>query len=327
MIKLIDYTVFPSRNFPRQRWQMRILRFTVPQEYDGAKGKDFLRRYCGLSYRLVVALKQIENGVTADGNVLRTIDRVKSGQTVEIRLSDEDESPQECAESGDAAVLYEDDDVLVFDKPAEMPVHPSKLHPNGTLANVAAKYSRSKGESISFRPINRLDRNTTGIVVTAKNSYAAAKLSGKTEKIYFAVIEGILEGKGTIDAPLRRKEGHAIQREIGEGGETAVTHWESIAVGEGHTLLKVMIETGRTHQIRAHFSSLGYPLAGDDMYGGSTDKISRHALHCAVLWFSHPVSSETVTVKSALPRDFADLLEKCKMVPPSEEYWQNGCEK
>lgn len=298
---------------------MRILRFTVPQEYDGVRGKSFLCNYCGISYRTVLALKQVENGVTADGRLLRTIDRVRAGQQVEIHLPEDRERPQE-ASGQIVPVAYEDDDLLIFDKPAEMPVHPSAGHATGTLANASAAYLAAKGERVTFRPVNRLDRNTTGLVVTAKNAYAAARLAGKVDKFYYAVVQGTLTGNGVIDAPLRRKEGYGIRREIGEGGETAVTHWESLACGEGHTLLKVHIETGRTHQIRAHFSSLGYPLAGDDMYDGSLALIARQALHCAEIWFTHPVSGEALRLSSPLPEDFRKLL--CKLGMDEEKLLQ-----
>lgn len=219
----------------------------------------------------------------------------------------------------DVPVLYEDDDVLVFDKPPFMPVHPSAGHAADTLANAAAAYLHKKGECATFRPTNRLDRNTSGIVVTAKHAHAAYALTGTVEKAYLAVIQGTLVGAGTIDAPLRRMEGHGIRREIGEGGERAVTHWKALAQGNGHTLLAVWLETGRTHQIRAHFCSSGFPLAGDDMYDGSTALIARHALHCGRAVFPQPVSGEEIALHSPLPEDFCALLERCGIKPQAAE--------
>ncbi|MGI6261461.1 MAG: RluA family pseudouridine synthase [Acutalibacteraceae bacterium] len=297
---------------------LRELHFTVPEQFDGARGKFFLRSFCGLSYHTVLELKQVENGVTADGVLLRTIDRVHAGQQVVIRLPQEKERPQQAVEM-QVPVLYEDDDVLAFDKPPFMPVHPSAGHAADTLANAAAAYLQQKGECATFRPVNRLDRNTSGIVVTAKHAHAAYALSGAVEKAYLAVVQGILTGKGTVDAPLRRMEGHGIRREIGEGGERALTHWRALACGKDHTLLAVRLETGRTHQIRAHFSSLGFPLAGDDMYDGSTELITRHALHCGRAAFSQPVSGEKICLHSPLPKDFRILLLRCGMDPQAAE--------
>ncbi len=289
---------------------MRELQFTVPPEFDGARGKFFLRSFCGLSYHMVLELKQVQNGVTADGMLLRTIDRVHAGQTVVIRLPSERERPQQAVEIH-VPVLYEDEDVLVFDKPPFMPVHPSAGHADDTLANAAASYLQQKGEAATFRPVNRLDRNTSGIVVTAKHTHAAYALTGAVQKAYLAVVQGILTGEGTIDAPLRHKEGHGIRREIGEGGERAVTHWKALSQGNGHTLLAIWLETGRTHQIRAHFSSLGYPLAGDDMYDGSTELIARHALHCGRAVFPQPVNKKLILLHSPIPQDFCGLLQVC----------------
>ena len=267
---------------------------------------------------MVLELKQVENGVTADGVLLRTIDRVRTGQTVVIRLPEENERPQlpVCLP---AMVLYEDDDVLVFDKPPFMPVHPSAGHADDTLANAAAAYLLQKGERATFRPVNRLDRNTSGIVVTARHAHAAYALTGTVQKAYLATVQGILSGEGTIDAPLRRMEGHGIRREIGEGGERAVTHWCSLAQGNGCTLLAIRLETGRTHQIRAHFSSRGYPLVGDDMYGGSTERIDRQALHCGRAFFPQPVSGEPIFLHSPLPQDFCTLLVACGIDPQTAE--------
>ena len=299
---------------------MRELQFIVPKEYEGVKGNIFLRRFCGVSTRLMLALKRVENGITADGKLLRVIDLVHAGQTVTLHLPESKECPQE-AQGGAVPVVFEDEDLLVLDKPPYMPVHPSAGHVNDTLANAVALYLAQKGERATFRPINRLDRDTTGLVVTAKNAYAAAHLSGKVKKVYFAIAQGELHGKGVINAPLRKKEGYGIRREIGEGGETAVTHWESLGCGKGHTLVRVVIETGRTHQIRAHFSCTGHPLAGDDMYEGNRSLIERQALHCATVCFPHPVNGQELCLCSPLPEDFRQVLSACGMREPESSAW------
>ena len=162
----------------------------------------------------------------------------------------------------------EDDYLLILNKPPYMPVHPSPGHDDGTLCNFVSFYQRQKGEDWSFRPINRLDKDTSGLVLGGKDAYTAFALK-KVKKTYYAVCQGELFGDGVIDAPIRLKEGHGIQRETGLGGKPAVTHWRALAWGKGHTLLALTLETGRTHQIRVHLSSIGHPLAGDDFYGGS----------------------------------------------------------
>lgn len=297
---------------------MRILEFTVPEQFDQARGNVFLRSFCRLSHRTILALKQVENGVTADGKLLRVIDRVRTGQKVVIRLPEEHHVMQQ-AVSLPVLVVYEDEDLLVFNKPADMPIHPSAGHADDTLANAAAAYLSAKGECCAFRPVNRLDRNTSGLAVTAKHAHAAARLNGHVEKIYLAVTQGIPPASGTIDAPLRTMEGHGIRREIGDGGESAITHWRTLETGEDHALLRVVIATGRTHQIRAHFSCSGYPLAGDDMYGGHLTLIARHALHCAAVRFLHPVTNQPMELLAPLPEDMVRLLHLCGMEAPLPE--------
>lgn len=291
---------------------MRTLSFTVPPEYDGARGSAFLRGCCGLSYHTVLALKQVPDGVTADGMLLRTIDRVRAGQRVVVTLPPETKPPQVAVNFPfEVPVLYEDDDVLVFDKPAGMPVHPSAGHSDDTLANYAAAYQARSGEGPApFRPVCRLDRDTTGILVTAKHAHAAFALAGRVDKSYLAVAQGLLEGAGVVDAPLRRKEGHGIVREVAPDGigERAVTRWRVISQGAGHTVLRFDLETGRTHQIRAHCAYLGHPLAGDELYGGARGLIGRQALHCGRASFPQPITGEPVVLNSPLPADMRALL-------------------
>ncbi len=305
------------------------LQFTVPGECDGIRVKSFLRGRCRVSYRLMVQLKRVPRGITADGEHVRVIDRLRAGQQVVLTLP-EDMHPMQPAEDGGVTVAYEDGHVLVLDKPAGMTVHPTRGHLDGTLANFTARYLAQKGESGTFRPINRLDRDTTGLVAAAKNAYAASRLNhvnGLIDKEYLAVAEGMLEEGGVIDKPIRHKEGHGIMREVGEGGERAVTHYEVLARGRTLTLLRIRLETGRTHQIRVHFSDMGYPLAGDTMYGQAHPVIGRQALHCFHLWFTHPVSGERVETWSQLPQDMQELLRWDGMETPQQCFTTIGGER
>lgn len=240
------------------------------------------------------------------GKLYKARDILHEGDEIVLSLPDDPRLPEPVELP--LSVAYEDDDVLVLDKGANMPVHPTKGHERDTLANAVAAYLTKKGESAAFRPVNRLDRDTTGLVLAAKHSYSAPLLAKSAEKVYYAVCEGILSGSGTIDAPLRVKEGHGIQRETGEGGVRAVTHYTALHSESGLTLLEIHLETGRTHQIRAHFASIGIPLAGDDMYGGSRDRIARQALHCGRMSFIQPISGEKLEIVSALPEDIHSLV-------------------
>lgn len=283
-----------------------VISFTVGSASDGILLKSFLRGSCGVSASMLTQLKREERGITRNGEHARAIDRLRAGDVITITLPDEhsDIPPVELP----ITVLYEDEHVIIYDKPPFMTTHPVHGHQGDTLANAAAYYARQKGEHYAFRAINRLDRDTSGVLLAAKNAYAAALLPKSVGKVYVGVCEGIVACAGTIDKPIRIKEGHTIERETGDGGVPAVTHYEPTACKDGHTLLRFTLETGRTHQIRVHMASIGHPLAGDDMYGGSRTRISRQALHCAEISFTHPITHERMTVRSELPREFWELL-------------------
>lgn len=301
---------------------MPTIKFTVPQENDGISVYNFLRSKCGVSYRLIKKLKRVPMGLTANGQHIRTIDPLHGGDVVVLNIP-EDENPTMPVELP-IDILYEDEHIAVINKPFGMPVHPAREHVADTLANAFSAHLMANGEPNSaFRVINRLDRDTSGLVLTAKNSHAASLLHGHTDKVYYAICQGTLVGNGTIDAPIRVMQGHGIQREVGEGGVWAVTHWQAMknftvtAANEKTyelTLLKIYLETGRTHQIRVHFTSLGMPLAGDDMYGGSRDLIGRQALHCGQLDFTHPITGEPMHFSIPLPEDMAALCGICDII-------------
>ena len=268
--------------------------FTVPPELDGITVRSFLRKHCDVSARLLARLKRTENGMTVNGVTVRSIDILRGGDTIELVLP-ADESFIEPVELP-LDIIYEDDDMLVVNKPPFMPVHPVHEHQLDTLANAVLYYYRKNGINSTFRAVNRLDRDTSGLVTAAKSGYAHTLLSHSMKKTYTALCEGILEGSGTIDAPIRIKEGHTIQREVGEGGVRAVTHYTALKNAFGHTLMSLSLETGRTHQIRTHFAHIGHPLAGDEMYGGSREFFSRQCLHCSELEIIKPVSGEKLTL-------------------------------
>lgn len=278
---------------------MREISYTVPAEFDGVQAQVFLKSL-GISRRGLIALKR-SGGLTRGGAVLRTIDEVHAGDPIILRLDGGETSVTANPELS-ADVMYEDEDVVVFNKPPYMPVHPSQRHHDDTLANLfAARYP-----GLPFRPINRLDRNTSGLCVCAKNQLAAAALSGTISKVYFAITDGTPPGD-TINAPIGRVGGSVIERCVTPDGKPAVTHFRKIA-GERRALLRITLETGRTHQIRVHMAHVGFPLCGDDMYGGDCTAISRQALHCGEVGFDLPVSGRHVTVSAPLPADMAAIL-------------------
>ncbi len=286
---------------------MATYTYTVPSEYDGQTMQTFLRRYAGLSWRMVVKLKRVEGGMTADGRPLRSIDRLQAGQTVTVQMPEDAVKIEGVAMP--LSVVYEDDHLLVIDKPPYLAVHPSAGKPEPTLANGVVGYFEKQGTPLSFRPVNRLDRNTSGLLLAAKSPHVAYALAGKPHKVYLAIVLGELQGEGTINQPIRVKEGCTITREVGEGGKNSLTHWRSLATDGEISLLRVVIETGRTHQIRVHMAWLGYPLAGDTMYGTDETVLPRHGLHCACMALTHPVTGEELSLSCPLPADMRELLE------------------
>lgn len=287
---------------------MKLLRFTVPPAYDGETVQTFLRQGCGLSWRMVVRLKHTESGITVGGEHRRTIDRVAEGEELVLRLP-EDTVRIEGADLP-LAVVYEDESLLVVNKPPYLAVHPSAGKPEPTLANAVVGYYERQGEACSFRPTNRLDRNTSGLLLAAKNPHIAYALTGKVTKTYFAIVLGHLQGAGVIDKPIRIKEGCCITREVGEGGKESRTHYETLASNGKISLVRLRLETGRTHQIRVHMAWLGYPLAGDTMYGTDQTVMPRHALHCGEMRFSHPLSGEPLLLRAPLPEDMCRCLQQ-----------------
>lgn len=287
----------------------RVLVYNVPSAWDGSTVKDFVRRFLGLSSRVLVKQKYLEGGLLRNGEPCRSVDVLRGGDLLELRLPEEEESYQ--AVEGPLKVLWETSDFLVVDKPPQMPVHPSPGHSQDSLLNRVAYYYQLQGHSPAFRPLYRLDRDTSGVVAVGKHRVAAS--ATQTAKVYFAVCQGVLTGCGTVDAPIALEPGSKIRRRCQEGGLPSVTHWQALAVGKDHTLLRLQLETGRTHQIRVHMASLGHPLAGDDLYGGSREWISRQALHCGQLTLVCKPLGVDVSLASPFP---TDLLESFPWIAP-----------
>ena len=260
--------------------------------------QKFLTEKKGVSKRLLTKLKRIPMGITRNGSLIRSIDTVYNGDIIILKLNDEkflEPNPKM-----KVPVAFENDDLIIFEKPAGMPVHPSIKHQGDTLGNFFA----SIYPNLTFRPINRLDCNTSGLCAVAKNSYGASHYQEKIKKTYYAVAEGITEESGTINAPIAREKESIILRCVREDGQNAVTHYKRLLFNEKYSLLEINLETGRTHQIRVHMAYIGHSLAGDDMYGGKTDIIKRQALHCGIMKFEDKI------IKSQLSSDILNIFKE-----------------
>jgi len=213
-------------------------------------------------------------------------------------------------------IIYEDSDMLIINKPPYIVVHPTKSHQDNTIANGVAYYFKQNDIQKKVRFVNRLDMNTSGIVIIAKNPYVHNELSNQmksnmVEKYYYAVAEGIIEeDKGTINEPICRLNAEDIIRVVDPSGKECITHYEVEGRFKDKTLVKLKLETGRTHQIRVHMKHIGHPVLGDTLYGSESKEIGRQALHCYEMKFFHPMTGEKITIKSKLPDDMRTIVEQ-----------------
>lgn len=282
--------------------------FTVGAVDDGITIKSFLRRKCGLSARSLTVIKYDGGSIVCDDKELHANDILRGGDLIKVTLPHETCDITPIQDSLD--ILYEDDRLLIVNKPAAMPVHPTKVHQLDTLANIVSFYQGERGESYTFRALNRLDKDTSGCVILAKDRVAYSLVLPTVQKTYIAVCEGDIRESGTIDAPIVLSSDSKIKRCVSSNGDRAVTHYVPIAYGNGHTMCRVRLETGRTHQIRCHMSHIGHPLAGDDLYGGSLRYIKRQALHCQSVIFLHPDTGESITIKTDLPSEIQNIIHE-----------------
>lgn len=281
--------------------------FTVPREDSGITLKTFLRRKCDLSARSMTVIKHGGGSIRCGERELRAHDILNGGEAIRVCLPrEESEIPPM---KGSLDILYEDRCLMIVNKSALMPVHPTKSHQLDTLANIVSYYQQSKGESYIFRALNRLDKDTSGCVILAKDRIAYRLVFPTVQKTYYAFCDGIITQNGTVNAPIGTVGNNGIKRCIREDGAEAVTHYEPLVNGKQHTLLRLRLETGRTHQIRCHMSAMGHPLTGDLLYGGSTDLIHRQALHCRFVTLRHPITDKAICVEAPFPEDFSILLQ------------------
>ena len=274
--------------------------------------KQILLNDMGISLRLLYSLKK-DKQIFVNKKFYKMHELVNIGDIIEINLPDE--ANEYDAEDMDIKLLYEDADLMVVEKEPFVVVHPTKGHQSGTLANGLIKLFKDKSINSKIRFVNRLDRDTSGILIVAKNSYCHSILTKddamhEMEKKYYAVVGGHLEKEsGVIDLPIDKSE-DGIRRMVSEKGQRAVTRYKVIDKLKQATLLEISLETGRTHQIRVHFSHIGHPLVGDELYGGDMSLLNRQALHCFELGFYSPRKSEIIYIKSELPHDMRELVKE-----------------
>lgn len=290
----------------------------ITEELAGASVLEIMRRTLGFSRAIIKHLKFVEDGITLNGTHVTVRARVTEGDVLGFAVEDT-ESPEKLTPVAlDLDIAYEDDDAVVPNKPADMPTHQSFGHYGDTVANALAYRYAAQNTPFVFRPVNRLDRNTSGLLLIAKNRISAAFLSDamkqkRISKRYVAVLSGVLQSdSGVIDTYMCRTEQSVIVRRVcteWEGGDRAVTEYQVLCKSPTHTLVCATPITGRTHQLRVHFASLGCALEGDDMYGTPSPYIPRHALHSFELRFPTQ-SGEELTVYASLPDDMKALIDK-----------------
>lgn len=276
---------------------MRTIKYKIV--YDTTV-RNFLSSAQRYSARLVTALKKQDNGILLNGLKATAPDKLHAGDELIINIPDDDTDKIEAVDMP-LDVIYEDEDVLAVNKGAFTVCHPTRNHQRDTLANAVAHHLEGEGIKSTFRVINRLDRDTTGIVVVALNRLSAQRLSGNIEKKYCALACGNIYEDGTIDLPIERMNERSIMRQVGENGQRAVTHYKVLKNFDGMTLLEISLDTGRTHQIRVHFAALGHPLVGDTMYGDGDSRFPHQCLHCSSVSFLQPVSRDEINLCTPPP--------------------------
>lgn len=289
------------------------LRYIVPPEAEGQRLGMFLRTR-GVTAGLIKSVKHRGEGFRADGAPLHTDQPVHTGQQITFTLPPEQETSVS-AQPIPLEIAYEDDFAAVLDKPAGLAVHPTLNYPDHTLANGWIYHLKCQGKTGVFRPVNRIDKNTSGLVLCAQNAFAAPLLADVVQKCYLAIVQGKMPlGIGAVEAPIGRRGDSIIGRCVTAEGKYSLTEYTVLASDAQFSLLACIPRTGRTHQIRVHMAYIGHPLAGDTLYGGDTKEIARHALHCAVLRFAHPLTRISIKVTSALPQDMLQLAQNHQLL-------------
>lgn len=294
----------------------RNIDYIIDEDSAGLRVEQFLRRkrYSGQN---LSEIKRMPKSILVNGVHYYMRQELSKGDHLQVRICETQNSEKIPPTKLPLDIIYEDEDLLVLNKPAGMPIHPSLNNYTNSIANALAYYFQSQGKPFIFRCCNRLDRDTSGLTIVSKHLVSGSILSDMTKyrevhREYLAIARGsVTPSEGTIQAPLGRKEGTIIERTVDwEHGEDAVTHYKVVKEANGHSLVSLRLETGRTHQIRIHMKYLGYPLIGDYLYNPDMEYMTRQALHSHHMEFTHPITGEHMSFTAPLPEDMARVMQK-----------------
>lgn len=294
----------------------RNIDYIIDEDSAGLRVEQFLRRkrYSGQN---LSEIKRMPKSILVNGVHYYMRQELSKGDHLQVRICETKNSEKIPPTNLPLDIIYEDEDLLVLNKPAGMPIHPSLNNYTNSMANALAYYFQSQGKPFIFRCCNRLDRDTSGLTIVSKHLVSGSILSDMTKyrevhREYLAIARGsVTPSEGTIQAPLGRKEGTIIERTVDwEHGEDAVTHYKVVKEANGHSLVSLRLETGRTHQIRIHMKYLGYPLIGDYLYNPNMEYMTRQALHSHHMEFTHPITGEHMSFTAPLPEDMARVMQE-----------------
>ena len=294
----------------------RNIDYIIDEDSAGLRVEQFLRRkrYSGQN---LSEIKRMPKSILVNGVHYYMRQELSKGDHLQVRICETQNSEKIPPTKLPLDIIYEDEDLLVLNKPAGMPIHPSLNNYTNSMANALAYYFQSQGKPFIFRCCNRLDRDTSGLTIVSKHLISGSILSDMTKyrevhREYLAIARGsVTPSEGTIQAPLGRKEGTIIERTVDwEHGEDAVTHYKVVKEANGHSLVSLRLETGRTHQIRIHMKYLGYPLIGDYLYNPDMEYMTRQALHSHHMEFTHPITGEHMSFTAPLSEDMARVMQE-----------------
>lgn len=294
----------------------RNIDYIIDEDSAGLRVEQFLRRkrYSGQN---LSEIKRMPKSILVNGVHYYMRQELSAGDHLQVRICETQNSEKIPPTKLPLDIIYEDEDLLVLNKPAGMPIHPSLNNYTNSIANALAYYFQSQGKPFIFRCCNRLDRDTSGLTIVSKHLVSGSILSDMTKyrevhREYLAIARGsVTPSEGTIQAPLGRKEGTIIERTVDwEHGEDAVTHYKVVKEANGHSLVSLRLETGRTHQIRIHMKYLGYPLIGDYLYNPDMEYMTRQALHSHHMEFTHPITGEHMSFTAPLPEDMVRVMQE-----------------
>ena len=299
--------------FRKEQQKYNVISYTCDEE---CTLKEILLDKLQFSVRSLSKMKR-EQSILVNGNFTKPSTKIKKGDLIEVKIEEDmaNFEPQDL----NLDILYDDFDIIMVNKPPFMVVHPTKSHNDKTIANGVTDYIIKQNEKVKIRFVNRLDMNTSGLVIVAKNAYAHHTLSldmgeNKVEKKYITVVKGIVKDDfGTINVPIYRPTEDSVKRVVDERGQASVTHYKVLERLNDATVLEVKLETGRTHQIRVHMAYIGHGIIGDELYGYVDEAlINRQALHAYSLVFEQPRTKEELKFEAKLPKDIEELIQKLK---------------